>query len=195
MYRAATPGYVPPTMHDAETRRTYPFLDLLEAEVDAVRAEALALEDGMWMAVHGYQTAFSAYVLHTSRWAHDFPSVDFAANRARCPRTAALVDRVPGVELAGFERVEPGGVMLPHTDPREDTLVRCILGVELTEEEQAWWPARTARLLDTRQVHWARNLGDTPRITLVLDVRMPFVVPDNAWGQWRPDAPGIRRPG
>jgi hypothetical protein len=48
--------------------------------------------------------------------------------------------------------------------------------------------------MDTRQTHWARNPGTYSRVTMVLDVRMPFVVPDNAWGPWRPDDPNVRRP-
>lgn len=189
MIRRDTPDPPGGPVHDAETRRAYPFLDLLEAEVDALRAEVLAVEPALWVPMPGYQTGFVGFVLDPGPWGRDFPTVDFAANRARCPAATALVARIPGVELAGFLRVAPGGVMQPHTDPRDDHVVRCLLGLQLTVEEQAWWRPGTARLMDTRQSHWARNAGDYPRVTMVLDVRMPFVVPEGAWGRWRPDAP------
>lgn len=182
-------------MYEPEIRRAYPFLDLLEAEIDSLRAEAFALEAGLWSPMQGYQTGCNGFILEPGRWAHEFTQVDVESHRARCPRAWALVKQLEGVLLTGFLRVEPGGLMLPHTDPREDDMVRVHLGLQLTEEEQAWWPPGTARLMDTRQSHWARNLGEFPRITMVLDVRMPFVVPNAAFGQWRPDEAGIVRPG
>ena len=176
-------------MHDTETRSAYPFLDLLEAEADALRSEALAVEAASWAPMHGYQVGCVGFVLHTGRFARDFPDADLAANRARCPRADALLSRIGGIELAGFLCLTPGSLMHPHTDPRDDDLVRCHLGLQLTEEEQAWWPLGTARLMDIRQTHWARNAGAYPRITFVIDVRMPFVVADGAFGAWRPGAP------
>ncbi|MDO9280307.1 MAG: aspartyl/asparaginyl beta-hydroxylase domain-containing protein [Pseudomonadota bacterium] len=181
-------------MHDEETRRAYPFLALMEEEVDAIRAEALAIDAALWKPMQGYQTGCNGYILDSGRFSHEYTGTDYDANRARCPAATALVARIAGVELAGFLRVEPGGVMLPHTDPRDDHLVRAHLGLQLTDEEQAWWRPGTVRLMDTRLSHWARNLGDFPRVTMVVDVRMPFVVPDGAWGPWRPDDPAVMRP-
>jgi beta-hydroxylase len=181
-------------MHDATTRRDYPFLDLLEDHAEALRDEALAVPLSAWSPMHGYQSGCFGYVLEPGRWSGDFPGADFAAHRAACPLAAALISRVPGVELGSFLRMEPGGTMLPHTDPRDDRLVRVHLGLQLPEEERAWWVPGTARLMDTRQTHWARNPGTHSRVTMVLDVRMPFVAPDNAWGPWRPDDPNVRRP-
>lgn len=183
-----------PAISDPRNCRAYPFLDRLEADVVELLGEALALDPALWTPMQGYQTGCLGFILEPGRFSHEFASTDFDVNRARCPRAAALITAIPGVELAGFLRVEPGGSMLPHTDPRDDHLVRAHLGLQLTEEEQAWWPAGSARLMDTRLSHWARNLGDFPRITMVLDVRMPFVVPEGAWGPWRPDEPGVARP-
>ncbi len=182
-----------PAVHDAETRRAYPFLDLLEAHADALLAEIEPVALDRWAPMHGYQAGCFGFVLDPGVRSHEFPDADFAANRASCPTAAALATRVPGVRLAGFLRVEPGGLMLPHTDPRDDDVVRVHLGLRLPVEEQAWWRPGTARLMDTRQMHWARNLGDYARLTMVMDVRMPFVV-EGRWGQWRPDDPNVVRP-
>lgn len=177
-------------MYDAETRRLYPFLDLLESNVEIIRAEVLALDPNEFAPVHGYQEGCTGYVLEPGPWSKDFPGADFAAHRARCPKTTALLAEIGGIELGGFLKFEPGAKMGVHTDPRDDHIVRCHLGLRLCEDEQAWWPEGRARLMDTRQPHWARNDGDYPRITMCVDVRMPFVVPDAAWGPWRQDAPG-----
>jgi aspartyl/asparaginyl beta-hydroxylase (cupin superfamily) len=106
----------------------------------------------------------------------------------------AVLERIEGVEMAGFLRMVPGGRVLPHTDPRDAFLVRAHLGLRLTAEEQAWWEPGTVRLMDTRQSHWNRNLDDVPRFTMIVDVRMPFAIPVGAWGPWRPDAPDVERP-
>ncbi len=176
-------------MYDAETRRAYAFLDLLEANVDVIRAEALSVDPSEFSQMPGYQRWCTGYVLEPGPWGHDFPGVDFAEHRARCPRTAAILSEIGNIQLGGFLRFAAGGAMGVHTDPRDDHVVRCHLGLRLCEDEQAWWPEGRARLMDTRQPHWARNDGTYTRITMVVDVRMPFVVPDGAWGPWRPDAP------
>lgn len=177
-----------------ELYAAYPFLSLVEAHADALLAEAKAVPAALWSPMRGYQTACHGFVLEAGRFAHEFPDADFPAHKARCPTAARLAGAVPGVVLAGFLRMDPGGSMLPHTDPRDDDMVRCHLGLQLPAEEQAWWRPGTARLMDTRQSHWARNPSDYPRYTFVLDVRMPFVVPSGAFGQWRPDDPNVVRP-
>ncbi len=176
-------------MHDLASRRAFPFLDSLEADAEALRAEIDSVEDEHWAPMSGYQVGCVGFVLYAGRWSAEFPNADLAANRARCPNAASYLDRIEGVELAGFMRLLPGALMHPHTDPRDDNLVRCILGLRLTAEEQAWWPEGAARLLDTRQSHWARNTGSHPRTTFVIDVRMPFAVPTGSFGSWRPGAP------
>ena len=176
-------------MHDAATRLRYPFLDLLEAHVDAIRAEALALSPADFVPMAGYQRDCHGFPLFAGPWAGGFPGVDFADHQARCPRTVAVAAQIPGLFLCGFLRLGPGGAMGVHTDPREDHTVRCHLGLRLTTEEQAWWPEGAARLMDTRTAHWARNDEAYARLTLVIDVTMPFVVPTGAFGRWRPDRP------
>lgn len=175
--------------YDEATRRTYAFLDPVEEGAADIRREALALEPEAWAVMPGYPKGWTGFVLDVGKWTADFPGVDFAANRARCPRTWEIVASLSGVQLAGFLRLEPGITIAPHADPREDDVIRCHLGLRLPAAEQAWWPEGRARLMDVRRTHWARNDGAEPRITMVLDVRMPFVVPSDAWGEWRPGMP------
>ncbi|MEQ9082025.1 MAG: aspartyl/asparaginyl beta-hydroxylase domain-containing protein [Sandaracinaceae bacterium] len=175
-------------MHDEATRRAYPFLDRLEAHFDEIREEALGLDPALWVDMPEYPN-LTLFVLNTGIWGDGYPGLDLEANRARCPRTAAVLDAIGGVEMVGFMCMPPGVTMRRHTDPRDDDLVRCHLGLVLPPNEQAWWPEGKARLMDPRQPHWGRNDSERRRLTLQLDVRMPFVVPENAWGPWRPDDP------
>jgi aspartyl/asparaginyl beta-hydroxylase (cupin superfamily) len=170
-----------------ELRRACPFLELLEADWLALRAEATALDASDFARMGSYDEGHGGFVLHPGRFAGDFPSVDFEANRRRCPRAAAVVERIPDVLLAGFLRLEPGHVLRVHSDPREDDVLRVHLGLVLPEDERGWWPEGTARLMDVRSPHGAKNDGAVARLTMVLDVRMPFPVPSEAFGPWRPD--------
>lgn len=175
-------------MHDEATRSDYPFLDLLEQHFQAIREEALAVPEHRWVDMPLYP-GLQVHLLDVGMWADNYPPVDFDAHRAASPRTMALIEKVDGVEVAGFLRMPAGVSMRKHTDPRDDELVRCHLGLVLPESEQGWWPEGKARLMDPRQPHWAKNDSSRYRMTFVIDVRMPFVVPDNAWGPWRPDDP------
>jgi aspartyl/asparaginyl beta-hydroxylase (cupin superfamily) len=176
-------------MYDETVRRAYPFLDVLDAAFDQLRDEALSLGKRGWARMPGYPEGWEGFVLNPGPWARDFPGVDFAANRVECPVAVAVLAQITGVELAGYLRINPGITLAPHEDPRDDDLVRCHVGLCLPPNELAWWPGGRARLMDVRRTHWAQNLGEQPRITMVLDVRMPFVVDSAGWPAWRPDVP------
>lgn len=180
-------------MYDAATRAAYPFLDVLDAAAADLRAEALALPADAWLPARGYSDGVAVAVFLAERFQKEFTPEGVAAVRARSPVAARVIDSIDGARLAGFQRFLPGATMAVHTDPRADRMVRCILGLQLPALERTWWPEGTARLLDTRQPHWARNDDPLPRYTLVVDVLMPFVVDSGTWGPWRPDAP-VPRP-
>lgn len=185
-------GYTGP-MNDDAVRAAYPFLDLLEAAAPALREEALAVPPELWLPARGYSDGVEVAVLLAERFMKEFTKEGVAAVRACCPVAAQVVGAIPGARLAGYQRFHPGAKMALHTDPRADHMVRCILGLQLPTLEQRWWREGTARLIDTRLPHWARNDDTRPRYTLVIDVLMPFAVDGSTWGPWRPDAP-IPRP-
>ena len=98
-----------------------------------------------------------------------------------------MLSEIEGVVLAGFLSLEPGGMIGPHRDTRDDHMVRCHLGLHLAPCERDRWPELTCRLMDVRASHSARNDGKVARLTLVVDVRRPFRVPDDAFGPWSPE--------
>lgn len=164
-------------------------LKLLEAEAEAIRAEALALPQNLFVPMPSreqYTGEWTAFLLSAGRWEREYPGVDFAANRARCPLSSALLGRLPQVNVAGFLRLEAGAELRPHQDQREENEVRVHLALQLPPEEAAFWPEGTARLLDVRQLHHARNFSDRPRITFTLDLRLPQALDPSLIPPWNP---------
>ena len=168
-----------------------PELKLVEAAAAALRAEVLALPRELFVALPSheqYTGIWTAFLLRAGRWEHEYPGVDFAANRARCPQATALLEKLPAVNVAGFLRLEPGAELRPHQDHREDQEVRVHLALQLPPEEAAYWPEGTARLLDVRQPHAARNPSDRPRLTFTMDLHVPFIVTPDMIPPWGPPA-------
>lgn len=176
--------------HDPALLALYPFVSVLEREAEAMRAEADRIDPSAWVAMPNYPSGWTAFLLDAGPWAHEFRGFDVEANRRACPHTWRVVQSIAGMKVAGFMRLEPGVVIEPHTDHREDDMVRAHLGLRLPKGERARWPELTVRLMDVRVSHSARNDGPDPRLTFMIDVRMPFAVPSTGFGPWSPGDPG-----
>ncbi|MDP2314667.1 MAG: aspartyl/asparaginyl beta-hydroxylase domain-containing protein [Pseudomonadota bacterium] len=166
-----------------------PAVRLLEAAAEALRQEALSLPDAGFVAMPSterYTGAWKGFLLGAGRWEHEFPTVDFPANRAQCPVATAVLAAIPDVTVAGYLRLEPGADLGLHTDDREDDVIRVHLALQLPPDEAAYWPVGTARLLDVRVPHAATNPSTEPRVTFVVDVRLPAPVPVGAVPAWGP---------
>jgi len=169
-------------MMDRELRR-------IEAAAAALRAEALALPPTRFIpmpSAEQYSGCWRVFLLDAGRWAHEYPQVDLEANRACCPAATALLRSLPGVNVAGFLRLETGAELKPHQDHREDNEVRVHLALQLPPDEALLWPEGTARLLDVRQTHAATNRSDRPRITFTLDLRLPEPLDPLRIPPWNP---------
>lgn len=109
-----------------------------------------------------------------------------AENRALCPRTAALVEQVPGVVSASFSLLQPAsrisahhgifaGVLRYHLGlivPRQ----RDLCGIRIDGETHHWQEGKSLLFDDTRR-HEAWNSTDEDRIVLLLDVKRPLPAP------------------
>jgi aspartyl/asparaginyl beta-hydroxylase (cupin superfamily) len=169
-----------------DARSLFPFLAHLEAHAAIIREEALCLEERDFVQMPHYDRGWTAFLLDAGMWEHEFPGVDFAANRLRCPRTYEAVSAIEGLLVTGILRLAPGAVIAPHTDRSDDDVIRAHLGLVLPEREHAWWREGTARLMDVRKLHGARNDSDAPRLTLVVDVRMRVPFDRAAIAPWTP---------
>lgn len=175
---------------DLWPRSRFPFLDLLERHTATFLEEYDALPDEAFAPMPhaaGYSAPWWACPVFLDQWQQDFPGVVVATNQARCPRTAGMLQQIPGLVVGGFLRLERGGTIAPHTDLRDDDVIRAHLGLRLPPHERAYWPEGTARLMDIRQRHEAHNRdGDGWRVTLMVDVRMPDPVPEGVIAPWGP---------
>ena len=108
------------------------------------------------------------------------------ANCQRCPRTAALISRVPGMVTAFFSILLPGARLPPHTGPWKG-FVRYHLGLIVPEPadgcgiivggQEAHWREGRSLVFDDTYVHTAWNDTEGTRVVLFLDVVRPCRFP------------------
>jgi aspartyl/asparaginyl beta-hydroxylase (cupin superfamily) len=119
--------------------------------------------DGKWKSF-----VFEAYGYHVPQ------------NRALCPRTAKLLDNVPGLVLAMFSIMEPGTYVPLHTGVSK-ALINAHLGLDVPAGdcrievggETRWWDAGKLLLLDDTYPHQVWNNTDRTRVVLLMQVRRP----------------------
>lgn len=101
---------------------------------------------------------------------------------ALCPVTAALVEAIPGMVMAGFSRLAPGAHILPHRgyEGWSPYVIRCHLGLATNEgcalrvgAETRPWREGELLMFGDHEEHEAWNRGATERAVLLVDVRHP----------------------
>ncbi len=104
-------------------------------------------------------------------------------NRARCPRTAQVLERVPVAKEALFSILEPGAHIPEHSD-EFNFLITCHLGVQVPEgcqirvgPETRSWQEGKCLLLDTSYLHEAWNPSAQRRCVLLIDAWHPDLTP------------------
>jgi beta-hydroxylase len=108
------------------------------------------------------------------------------ANRARCPQTAALLDRVPGLTTAFFSILSPHKHIGEHRGPWRGVL-RYHLALRVPEPHEAagisvggqvaHWEEGCSLLFDDGYEHAAWNDTDGVRVVLFADVIRPLKAP------------------
>jgi ornithine lipid ester-linked acyl 2-hydroxylase len=167
-----------PAIHDAAR---FPFVVELERAFPAVLAELRGLGTGAFVPSPDSLTMVAdGYDERGWRWfalfggAGDDAAVA-AANRARCPRTAAACESAPGLVNAGFSLLQPGTHLYPHCGEMQGVL-RCHLplvvpagdvALRFADTVHRWQPGRCVVFDDTFE-HEAWNRGDGDRIVLLI---------------------------
>jgi ornithine lipid ester-linked acyl 2-hydroxylase len=115
--------------------------------------------------------------------------VPFDGNRARCPRTTALLDRVPGLTTAFFSILGPGKRLPEHRGPYKG-VVRYHLGLKIPEPasacgirvggQEAHWREGGSLVFDDTYLHEAWNETGEDRVVLFLDIVRPLTFPYSA---------------
>lgn len=113
-------------------------------------------------------------------------------NRARCPKTAALIDQVPGVVVAFFSIFEPGTHLREHYGVTKAMLnVHLALSVPPETEcceirvrdEVRSWTEGEFLIFDETYNHEAWNMSSQPRVILFLQVMRPMRWPGRLAGR------------
>jgi aspartyl/asparaginyl beta-hydroxylase (cupin superfamily)/Tfp pilus assembly protein PilF len=178
-------------------RSLFPWFEALEAETAAIRADLLSLwaeDDPSFRPYVAYDAATPvnqwAELNHSPRWSAWFLWEDGVRNDAhcaRCPATAAALEKVPLLDIAGkapsvmFSVLQPRTRIPPHTGTSNArTTVHLPLvvpegcGFRVGAETRQWREGQAWAFDDTIE-HEAWNDSDAPRAILILDVWNPLL--------------------
>ncbi len=166
-------------------RRGFPQLDLLQANWQTIREEALQLLDGdrIRAAEKHNDASFNSFFkqgwkrFYLKWYGEPLPSAE-----ALCPRTVALLQSIPDIKAAMFATLAPHSKLNPHRDPFAGSL-RYHLGlitpnsrncrIFVDGEEHAWGDGKDV-VFDETYVHWVENKTDQTRVILFADVERPL---------------------
>jgi beta-hydroxylase len=157
----------------AEIRAAWPDI---RAELDSLLADGVLLPETSDLvgADQGAEGRWTTYVLG---WYGTW----IESTCRRCPRTAALVRRVPGVQVAGFTVLDAHTHLPRHQGPAKS--LRWQLGIRIPEppgscrlrigDDVVVWGDGVALAFDDRTEHEAWNDSDEPRYVLFIQVPWP----------------------
>jgi len=164
-----------------------PGISILQENWETIRDEALAvLEDRESIPPLGRISPDHRRIAQSSAWKSFFFNgygYKSPANRARCPTTAALIDKVPDANVAFYSIFEPGTHVKAHHGVTKamlnihlglivpDSSARCELRVG--DHFRGWTPGEFL-IFDETYNHEAWNDGDIPRVVLFLQVMRPM---------------------
>jgi beta-hydroxylase len=168
--------------------RSIPELDVLRANWQTIRDEAVALMDqgGIRAATGHNDLGFNSFFkngwkrFYVKWYGAPMPSAETA-----CPKTVALVQSLPNVNAAMFALLPPGGKLNRHRDPFAGSL-RYHLGLVTPNSDRCriyvdgqpyWWRDGEDLLFDETFIHSAANDTDVTRIILFCDVERPLRTP------------------
>lgn len=160
-----------------------PDLKILEDNWETIRDEALALYSDGKITAKNDLPASSFY--REGRWTSFYLKVydnDLPSARNLAPKTCALIEQVPHMDLALFAVLMPGKELGAHHDPFAFSL-RYSLGLStpnnegcglMVNGEHYTWKDGEGVLFDETYLHAAYNRCDQPRIILMTDVQRPL---------------------
>lgn len=163
----------------------FPDLEVLRREWQTIREEALALREASRIqAAQQYNDiGFNSFFRNGWRrfylkW-YDNPHPSAAQY---CPRTLAILNRLPSVKAAMFAQLPPGGKLGLHRDPYAGSL-RYHLGlatpnddgcVIVVDGEPYSWRDGQDVVFDETYLHYAANKTEQDRIILFCDIDRPM---------------------
>lgn len=165
-------------------------LDLLRKNWQTIRDEAVALQDRKCFdqvkdpnAKSYFDVGFRTFYKYGwSKFYLKWYGYTHESAKELCPKTVALLERVPCVNGAMFSILPEGGQLTRHLDPVACSL-RYHLGLSTPNSDDCWieidgrsysWRDGEALLFDETYLHRARNDAQGYRIILMCDVDRPM---------------------
>ncbi len=185
--RVSTAARLPPV-------ETFPQLKLLQDNWETIRDEALALYGQGHIAIKNDLPGSSFY--KDNRWKSFYLKIydnDIPSAKALAPKTLALIEQIPGMNLALFAVLMPGKRLTQHHDPFAFSL-RYSLGLSTPNSEQCGlmvngehyiWRDGDSVLFDETYIHSAYNDTEIPRVILMTDVDRPMRLAPVQWLYFR----------
>ena len=188
---SASRGWAERPVVYAEPERICPELERLKQAYADIKAEYLALRRQLELVPCYHEVDRLQYELSQSRdpaknWRVfflDAMGLKARDNRRRCPRTAAVLDQIPGVFQAFFSVLE-GGKSLPRHESPYWGYLRYHLALEVPSSGPAprmrvrdqWitWREGGGLLFDDSWEHELVNDNDRLRSVLIVDVARPM---------------------
>lgn len=165
--------------------RHFPWTALLEENWETVAAEA----DALLQSEAGDDAGWEPRAAHALfLWGYGYR---VAENCRPCPRTARLLEQIPGLHSAFFSVLEPDGYA---TGPRAATkgLITCHLALSVPSDwkscrlcfaaRTAYWIEGTCLIFDESYRPAARNDSDERRVVLALQIKRPLRRPGRLLG-------------
>lgn len=150
----------------------FPWLAEIEDNWQTIRDEVVALgDDGFlpWPERHYYNFGWKIFGLYG--W-----GVRFDKHCEMCPKTAALIEKIPGLENAGFSRMSPHTHIKAHRNMAPEGVLRLHVpliipeGCEFrVEDTKRTWKEGECFVFDDCLDHEAWNRSDKQRIVLLCD--------------------------
>jgi ornithine lipid ester-linked acyl 2-hydroxylase len=184
------PAHSKVSMDPLIARDDFPWADVLESDWQEVRAELDELMTHYDALPNIQDIATDQYGLsQDDKWKTYFFSLfgeKYVGNRRRCPKTAALLDSIPGLTTAFFSILGPGKYIRPHCGYYRG-VVRYHLALKVPQNSSACgirvgkevvhWTEGAGFLFDDTYRHEAWNKTPEVRVVLLLDVMRPLPFP------------------
>jgi beta-hydroxylase len=163
----------------------FPELKIIEDNWQDIRDEALALYENGHIGIKDDLPASSFY--KDNRWTNFYLKAydaDIPSAYELAPKTMALIDQVPSMNLALLACLNPGKKLNWHHDPFAYT-IRYSMGLSTPNSDDCGiivngqdykWADGDSVLFDETYMHKAYNDTDTPRIILMTDIDRPMKI-------------------
>lgn len=164
-----------------EVTKAYP---VIRAELDALLKIRQAIDIPRYETVEPGNGAIAGGGGRWSVYLLNFLGHKPKANRARCPETCKVLEKVPHLTQAFFSILEPRTSVPLHEGPYLGYL-RYHLGVRIPAvntprlqigDREVIWQEGRADLLDDTWPHAVINHSDEPRAILIVDIERPMAV-------------------